>query len=138
MITAWEIFRNDSQVHEQMIITGWDNLSGNYYGAGMSKTTFRSFNDVVSELEVVHGHQELWLYSGMLDATLSEVIISKHNWKSPKILKRNGRIAAERVASSDSWQLVGDYKNPQSDPCAQPWQSCHIDDYFKGYYLIVG
>jgi hypothetical protein len=29
----------------------------------MGKPTFRSFNDVVRELEDVYGHKELWLYS---------------------------------------------------------------------------
>lgn len=103
----------------------------------MDRTTFRSFYDVVKELEAVYGHKELWLYSGTGDSTTSEVIISKRHWKSPKILKRNGRMVAERIGSSDSWQLVGDYKKPQPQPCSPPWQSCLIDHYFKGYYILV-
>lgn len=103
----------------------------------MKKPILMSFYDVVSELENVFGHKELWLYSGMGDAESEEVVISRHIWKSPKILKRNGRIVAERIGSADSWQLAGDYKKPQSEPCAPPWQSCQIDDHFKGYYMIT-
>ena len=54
-----------------------------------------------------------------------------------QILKRNGRMVAERMDNSDSWQLVGDYKKPLFQHCAPPWQSCQIDDYFKGYYIIA-
>lgn len=103
----------------------------------MGKPTFRSFYDVVRELEDVYGHQELWLYSGMTDATVDDVINAKHYWKSPKILKRNGSIVAEQMENSDSWQLVGDYKKPLSQHCALPWQSCQIDDYFKGAYILI-
>ncbi|URR10662.1 hypothetical protein [Enterobacter roggenkampii] len=103
----------------------------------MGKPTFRSFYDVVRELEERYGHQELWLYSGMTDATADDVINAKHNWKSPKILKRNGSIVAERMDNSDSWQLVGDYKQPLSQHCAPPWQSCLIDAYFKGAYILI-
>ncbi|WP_272672218.1 MULTISPECIES: hypothetical protein [unclassified Providencia] len=86
----------------------------------MDKTDFMSFYDVVSELEGVYGHRKLWLYSGMGDLSPSEVIFSKRIWKSPKILKRNGRIVAERLDSLDSWQLAGDYRNPQSELCGSP------------------
>ena len=103
----------------------------------MDNPTFRSFYDVIRELEGVYGHQELWLYSGMTDATPEEVINAKHNWKSPKILKRNGSIVAERTGSSESWQLVGDYKTPLSQHCAPPWQSCQIDHWFKGSYILI-
>ncbi|EFB9389200.1 hypothetical protein D3G57_21255 [Escherichia coli] len=103
----------------------------------MGKPTFRSFYDVVRELEDVYGHKELWLYSGAVYATPTEMINARHNWKSPKILKRNGRMVAERMDNSDSWQLVGDYKKPLFQHCAPPWQSCQIDDYFKGYYIIA-
>ncbi|HDX3969615.1 TPA: hypothetical protein ROF82_003467 [Enterobacter asburiae] len=103
----------------------------------MGKPTFRSFYDVVRELEDVYGHQELWLYSGMTDATVDYVINAKHYWKSPKILKRNGSIVAEQMENSDSWQLVGDYKKPLSQHYAPPWQSCQIDDYFKGAYILI-
>ena len=58
----------------------------------MGKPTFRSFYDVVRELEDVYGHKELWLYSGAAYATPTEMINARHNWKSPKILKRNGRM----------------------------------------------
>lgn len=103
----------------------------------MGTTTFRSFYNVVRELEGVYGHQELCLYSGMTDATADDVINAKHSWKSPKILKRNGSIVAERIDNSDSWQMVGDYKKPLSQHCAPPWQSCQIDDYFKGAYILI-
>lgn len=103
----------------------------------MGKPTFRSFYDVVRELEDVYGHKELWLYSGMTDVTPTEVINGKHNWKSPKILKRNGRMVAERMDNSDLWQLVGDYKIPLSQHCVPPWQSCQINKKFKTYYSIV-
>ncbi len=102
----------------------------------MANTTFRTFYDVIRELEGVYGHQELWLYSGITDVTPDEVIIARHNWKSPKILKRNGSIVAERIGGSESWQLVGDYKKPQSHPGATPWQSCQIDHTFKGLYIL--
>ncbi|AWF33360.1 hypothetical protein CSC17_5907 (plasmid) [Klebsiella oxytoca] len=46
-------------------------------------------------------------------------------------------MVAERIDNSDSWQLVGDYKKPLFQHCAPPWQSCQIDDYFKGYYIIA-
>jgi hypothetical protein len=104
----------------------------------MGNTTFRSFFNVVRELEVVYGHQELWLDSGTGYSTTSKVINAKSHWKSPKILKRNGRVVAERTGNAGSWQLVGDYKKPQSQSCAPPWQSCLIDDFFKGFYFIVG
>ncbi|ELY3838733.1 hypothetical protein NNQ28_22575 (plasmid) [Cronobacter dublinensis] len=103
----------------------------------MGKPTFGSFYDTVRELEGVYGHQELWLYSGIKDATADDVIHAKHNWKSPKILKRNGSIVAERMDNSNSWQLVGDYKKPLSQHCAPPWQSCQIDAYFKGSYILI-
>ncbi len=103
----------------------------------MGKPLFRSFYDTVRELEGVYGHQELWLYSGMTDATAEDVINAKHNWKSPKILKRNGSIIAERMDNADSWCLVGDYKKTLSQYCAPPWQSCLIDDYFKGAYILI-
>nr|WP_160174213.1 hypothetical protein [Erwinia amylovora] len=103
----------------------------------MGKTTFRSFLDVVTELEDVYGHKELWLYSGTAYATPTEMINAKHNWKCPKILKRNGRIVAERMDNSDLWQLVGDYKKSLFQHCAPPWQSCQIGDYFKSYYIIA-
>jgi hypothetical protein len=86
----------------------------------MGKPTFRSFYDVVRELEDVYGHKELWLYSGTAYATPTEMINARHNWKSPKILKRNGRMVAERMDNSDSWQLVGDYKKPLFQHCARP------------------
>jgi hypothetical protein len=41
--------------------------------------------------------RELWLYSGTAYATPTEMINARHNWKSPKILKRNGRMVAERM-----------------------------------------
>ena len=103
----------------------------------MGKPTFRSFIDVVRELEDVYGHKELWLYSGLPVTTPDEVINDKHNWKSPKILKRDGKMVAERISSSGSWQLVGDYKDPQSQDCAPPWQSCLIDKPFMLLYSIV-
>lgn len=103
----------------------------------MANTTFRTFYDVIRELDGVYGHQELWLYSGITDVTPDEVIIARHNWKSPKILKRNGSIVAERIGGSESWQLVGDYKKNLSQHCAPPWQSCLIDDYFKGAYILI-
>ncbi|MCE1451769.1 hypothetical protein LWU64_19900 [Enterobacter hormaechei] len=98
----------------------------------MGKPTFGSFYDVARELKGWYLHQELWLYSGIKDATADDVINSKHNWKSPKILKRNGSIVVERMDNSDSRQLVGDYKRMLSQHCAPPWQSCQIDNYFKG------
>lgn len=103
----------------------------------MGKPTFRSFIDVVRELEDVYGHKELWLYSRKAYATPKEMIQAKYNWKSPKILKRNGRMVAEGMDNSDSWQLVGDYKDPQSQDCAPPWQSCLIDKPFMLLYSIV-
>lgn len=103
----------------------------------MGNTTFRSFFDVVRELESVYGHQELWLYPGLPVTTPDEVINAKHNWKSPKILKRNGTMVAERISRSGSWQLVGDYKKLQSQTSATPWQSCQIDDFFMGHYILV-
>ena len=103
----------------------------------MGNTIFRSFYDVIMELEGVYDHQELWLYSGITDVTPDEVINAKHNWKSPKILKRNGRMVAERMDNSESWQLVGDYKKPQLHPSATPWQSCQIDHLFLGLYILV-
>lgn len=53
----------------------------------MGKPIFRSFYDVVRELEDVYDHKELWLYSGTAYATPTEMINARHNWKSPKILK---------------------------------------------------
>ncbi|EPM8848965.1 hypothetical protein ACTSFU_005408 [Klebsiella michiganensis] len=103
----------------------------------MGNPTFRSFYDVVRELEDVYDHKELWLYSGLPVTTPDEVINDKHNWKSPKILKRDGKMVAERISSSGSWQLVGDYKNIQSQPSATPWQSCLIDHFFMGHYILV-
>lgn len=104
----------------------------------MGNITFRSFFDVIRELEGVYDHQELWLYSGLSDVTPEEVINAKHSWKSPKILKRNGSIIAERTGNSESWQLIGDYKKIQSQPSAPPWQSCLIDHPFRGSYFMVG
>ncbi|MCM7239258.1 hypothetical protein [Enterobacter bugandensis] len=85
----------------------------------------------------MYGHQELWLYSGMTDATpkADDVINAKHSWKSPKILKRNESIVAERIDNSDSNWLVT--TKPLSRHCAPPWQSCQIDDYFKGAYILI-
>ncbi|WP_177930409.1 hypothetical protein [Klebsiella grimontii] len=53
----------------------------------MGKPTFRSFNDVVRELEDVYGHKELWLYSGTAYATSTEMIDARHNWKSALLNK---------------------------------------------------
>lgn len=86
----------------------------------MGKPTFRSFYDVVRELEDVYGHKELWLYSGAAYATPTEMINARHNWKSPKILKRNGRMVAERMDNSDSWQLLVTTKNRCSNIVLRP------------------
>jgi len=101
-------------------------------------TTFRTFPDVVRELEEVYGHKELWLYSGIDEDCPVDTIVWHQKWRCPKILKRNGRMVAERTGDPDSWELVGDYKKPHSAPCAPPWQSCLIDDVFKGNYILIG
>lgn len=104
----------------------------------MGTTTFRSFYDVVRELEEVYGHKELWLYSGIDEDSPADTASRHREWRWPKILKRNGRMVAERVGNPDSWQLTGDYKTPHSDPCAPPWHSCQIDHVFKGSYILAG
>jgi hypothetical protein len=53
----------------------------------MGKPTFRSFNDVVRELEDVYGHQELWLYSGLNEDCPVETARRRQEWRSPKILE---------------------------------------------------
>lgn len=63
----------------------------------MGKPTFRSFYDVVRELEDVYGHKELWLYSGAAYATPTEMINARHNWKLKWSTKTGHRV---RVFSS--------------------------------------
>ena len=69
----------------------------------MGKPTFRSFNDVVRELEDVYGHQELWLYSGLNEDCPVETARRRQEWRSPKILKRNGRMVAEQSGQPEFW-----------------------------------
>lgn len=102
----------------------------------MGKPTFRSFYDVVRELEDVYGHQELWLYSGLNEDCLVETARRRQEWRSPKILKRNGRMVAEQSGQPDFWVLTGDYHLPQSEHSGPPWKSCLIDKIFKTHGLL--
>jgi hypothetical protein len=72
----------------------------------MGTPTFSSFNDVVRELEDVYGHQELWLYSGLNEDSPIETARRRQKWRSPKILKRNGRMVAEQSGQPDFWVLT--------------------------------
>ena len=105
---------------------------------GMGKPTFRSFNDVVRELEDVYGHQELWLYSGLNEDSPIETARRRQKWRSPKILKRNGRMVAEQSGQPDFWVLTGDYHLPQSEHSAPPWKACLINKVFKVYCSLLG
>lgn len=102
----------------------------------MSTTTFRSFFDVVRELENVYGHKELWLYSSLDEDCPVETARRRQEWRSPKILKRNGRIVAELSGQPDRWELSGDYRQPQYETSALPWKACLIDNIFKTHGLL--
>ena len=99
----------------------------------MGKPTFRSFNDVVRELEDVYGHQELWLYAGRNEDCPVETARRRQEWRSPKILKRNGRMVAEQSGQPEFWVLTGDYHLSQSEHSGPPWKACLIDKVFKLY-----
>ena len=105
---------------------------------GMGTPTFSSFNDVVRELEDVYGHQELWLYSGLNEDSPIETARRRQKWRSPKILKRNGRMVAEQSGQPDFWVLTGDYHLPQSEHSAPPWKACLINKVFKVYCSLLG
>jgi hypothetical protein len=104
----------------------------------MGTPTFSSFNDVVRELEDVYGHQELWLYSGLNEDSPIETARRRQKWRSPKILKRNGRMVAEQSGQPDFWVLTGDYHLPQSEHSAPPWKACLINKVFKVYCSLLG
>ena len=104
----------------------------------MGTPTFSSFNDVVRELEDVYGHQELWLYSGLNEDSPVETARRRQKWRSPKILKRNGRMVAEQSGQPDFWVLTGDYHLPQSEHSAPPWKACLINKVFKVYCSLLG
>ncbi|HCI8886896.1 TPA: hypothetical protein NP859_005451, partial [Klebsiella pneumoniae] len=102
------------------------------------RTFLSSFNDVVRELEDVYGHQELWLYSGLNEDSPIETARRRQKWRSPKILKRNGRMVAEQSGQPDFWVLTGDYHLPQSEHSAPPWKACLINKVFKVYCSLLG
>lgn len=102
----------------------------------MGITTFRSFYDVVRELEEVYGHKELWLYSGLDEDCPAETALRRQEWRWPKILKRNGRMVAELSGQPDRWELTGDYRQPQLETSASPLKACLIDKTFKTHGLI--
>ncbi|RWS57152.1 hypothetical protein, partial [Klebsiella pneumoniae] len=104
----------------------------------LNRNFLSSFNDVVRELEDVYGHQELWLYSGLNEDSPIETARRRQKWRSPKILKRNGRMVAEQSGQPDFWVLTGDYHLPQSEHSAPPWKACLINKVFKVYCSLLG
>ena len=102
----------------------------------MGKKTFKSFYDVVRELEDVYGHKELWLHSGLDEDCPAETARRRKEWRWPKILKRNGRMVAELSGQPDCWLLTGDYQQPQLEQSGPPWKACLIDKIFKTHGLL--
>lgn len=82
-----------------------------------------SLNAILKELAKT-GHDELWIMTADNGESYRRAPMFPGSWLHPKIVTRDGRVIAERVAKPNGWSLCGDWRNVKVRPgCAAPYLS---------------
>lgn len=82
--------------------------------------------EIIQEL-VKAGHDDIWIMTSDNGNSYNKAPGFPGSWLHPKIVSRDGRVLADRIAKPDEWALCGDWKNvlvrPQS---VAPYQAISL------------
>lgn len=69
-------------------------------------------------------HEEVWICTSDDSESYRKAPMFPGSWLNPKIVTRDGRVIAERVAKPNDWSLCGDWRNVNVRPsCAAPYMA---------------
>ncbi|MEX5803117.1 hypothetical protein AB6H28_23505 [Enterobacter cloacae] len=82
--------------------------------------------EVIKELQKA-GHEEIWITTSDDCKSYYKDPIFPGSWLHPKIVSRDGRVIAHRIAKPNGWSLCGDWTNTLVRPhCAPPYQAVSL------------
>lgn len=79
--------------------------------------------EVIQELEKA-GHDDVWIITADNCDSYKKAPMFPGSWLHPKIISRDGRVIADRIAKPNNWSLCGDWRNTSVRPhCAAPYKA---------------
>ncbi|ELU5571225.1 hypothetical protein U7210_003001 [Escherichia coli] len=87
------------------------------------KETIMTLYETIIVLEEA-GHDEIWIVTSDDGDSYRKDPAFPGSWLHPKIVSRDGRVLAERIAKPNDWSLCGDWRITAVRPaCAAPYQA---------------
>lgn|GEM_PF-3054104 len=91
-----------------------------------------TFYEILEQLEQT-GHEELWLMTADNGVSYKRDPFFPSSWLHPKIVTRDGRVIADRIAKPNDWSLCGNFLTIAVRPgCAAPYLSISLKEIIRG------
>lgn len=75
------------------------------------------------------GHDDIWIVTADNGDSYKKDPMFPGSWLHPKIVSRDGRVLAERIAKPNGWSPCGDWRNTAvRQGCAAPYQGESLRD----------
>lgn len=82
--------------------------------------------EIIQELEKT-GHDDIWIMTSDNGDSYKKAPMFPGSWLHPKIVSRDGRVIADRIAKPYDWSLCGDWRNVSIRPhSAAPYQAVSL------------